>query len=212
LVLRVSELPSTIGRMEDEACPLERHMELLVESRAVLRVGLLTARLVTIEFAHPWVVQSFKLLRQGREKLEPFNRSIDKSRKEAAAAVEAPAESAEEPVPSRRTKLTSISQDEQEEPGPSKEVMETPKRKRKLTTSSLDDQLEPEATGTPSELTETPKRRKKVTSDSPDDQPELLEEGGTSKDQPEVPRRKRKTSNNSQTHQLAKTVDSLGEE
>ena len=181
--------------MEDESCTLERHMTLLLESKAVLRVGLLTARLVTMEFAHPWVVQSFKLLRQGREKLEPFNRNIDKSRMEAAAAAEAPAESAEEPGSSTRSKLTSISQDEQsEEPGPSKEVMGTPKRKRKLTTSSLDDQIEPEAAGTPSKLTETPKRRKKVTSDSPDTQPELMEESGTSKDQPEVPRRKRKNS------------------
>ena len=87
--------------------------------KAALRVGLLTARLVTMEFAHPWVVQSFKLLRHGREKLEPFNRSIDRSRKEAAAAAEAPAESAEEPGSLTRSKLTSISQDEQsEEPGP----------------------------------------------------------------------------------------------
>ena len=94
-------------------------MELLLESKAVLRVGLLTARLVTMEFAHPWVVQSFKLLRQGRDKLEPLNRSIDKSPKEAAAAAEAPAESAEEPGSLTRSKLTSISQDEQsEEPGP----------------------------------------------------------------------------------------------
>ena len=72
--------------------------------------------------------------------------------------------------------------------------MGTPKRKRKLTSSSLDDQLEQETAGTPNELTGTPKRRKKVTSDSPDNQPELMEEGGTSKDQPEVPRRKRKNS------------------
>ena len=59
----VSELPHLVvgGRsLEDgESCRLERHMTLLTENQVVLRTGLLAARYVGFEFAHPWVVQSF---------------------------------------------------------------------------------------------------------------------------------------------------------
>lgn len=70
----VSDLPAAVGRLENERCTLQRHIELLAQSQLIVRVGLVAARYVAMQHTLPWVVQSFKLLRNGKEKLEPFNR------------------------------------------------------------------------------------------------------------------------------------------
>ena len=61
-----SELPQAIGQ-------LERHINLLVKSQTLVRVGVVAVRFVCIQHSTPWVVQSFRLLRSGKEKLEPFD-------------------------------------------------------------------------------------------------------------------------------------------
>ena len=70
----VSELAAAVGRLAHEKCTLQRHMELMIEGQLVLRVGVVAARYVAMQHALAWVVQSFKLSRNGREKLEPFSR------------------------------------------------------------------------------------------------------------------------------------------
>jgi hypothetical protein len=67
----VSDLPYEVGILQS-SCSLERHMNLLTESKLVLRVGVVAARFVSFEHINPWLVQSFRLTREGKEKLEPF--------------------------------------------------------------------------------------------------------------------------------------------
>ena len=71
----VSDLPDVVGRLIDEPCTLERHMQLLTEGQLIFRVGVVAARYVAMQYCLAWVVQTFKLSRNGREKLEPFNRA-----------------------------------------------------------------------------------------------------------------------------------------
>lgn len=68
----VSDLPQEVGELQS-SCTLERHMNLLIESKIVLRVGVVAARLVSFDHVYPWLVQSFRLSRKGKEKLDPLN-------------------------------------------------------------------------------------------------------------------------------------------
>lgn len=68
-----SELPFIVGKLNDLSCSLEQHTALLTESQVVLKVGVVAQRYVSIQHIDPWVVKSFRLLRSGKEKLEPFN-------------------------------------------------------------------------------------------------------------------------------------------
>lgn len=69
-----SELPQAIGQLKYPlSCSLERHINLLVKSQTLVRVGVVAVRFVCIQHSTPWVVQSFRLLRSGKEKLEPFD-------------------------------------------------------------------------------------------------------------------------------------------
>lgn len=69
----VSELPHVVGSLSDPACSLEQHVSFLVDSRVVQKVGVVAQRFVAIQYIDPWVIKSFRLLRSGKEKLEPFN-------------------------------------------------------------------------------------------------------------------------------------------
>lgn len=71
--ITISDLPSIVGKLNDPNCSLEQHMAMLTESQVVLRVGVVSQRYVSIQHVDPWVVKSFRLLRSGKEKLEPFN-------------------------------------------------------------------------------------------------------------------------------------------
>ena len=77
----VSDLPQTVGELKS-SCTLERHMNLLTESKIVLRVGVVAARLVSFDHAHPWLVHSFRLSRKGKEKLDPFNAAFAECQEE----------------------------------------------------------------------------------------------------------------------------------
>lgn len=102
----VSDLAVTAGRLQDTACTLERHMQLLVEDQLVLRVGVVAPRYVAMQHALPWVVQSFKLSRNGREKLEPFNRAKQQKLDQISADSQSvPSESAQ-PEPAESTNET----------------------------------------------------------------------------------------------------------
>ena len=68
-----SELPQVVGLLNDQSCALEKHISLLIESQTVLRVGVVAQRYVYVQHIDPWVVKSFRLLRSGKDKLEPFN-------------------------------------------------------------------------------------------------------------------------------------------
>ena len=48
-------------------------MNFLTGCRIVLRVGVVAARFVSFDHVHPWLTQSFRLTRKGKEKLEPYN-------------------------------------------------------------------------------------------------------------------------------------------
>ena len=102
----VSDLAVTAGRLQDTACTLERHMQLLVEDQLVLRVGVVAPRYVAMQHALPWVVQSFKLSRNGREKLEPFNTAKQQKLDQISADSQSvPSESAQ-PEPAESTNET----------------------------------------------------------------------------------------------------------
>jgi len=68
-----SELPHIVGDLDDPSFTLEQHMSLLTESQIVQKVGVVAQRFVSIFHIDPWVIKSFRLLRSGKEKLEPFN-------------------------------------------------------------------------------------------------------------------------------------------
>lgn len=68
----VSDLPHKVGYLQG-SCTLKRHMNLLVECKLALRVGVVGARFVSFHHINPWLIQSFRLTRKGREKLEPYN-------------------------------------------------------------------------------------------------------------------------------------------
>lgn len=68
----VSDLPQLVGELQS-SCSLEHHMNFLTGCRIVLRVGVVAARFVSFDHVHPWLTQSFRLTRKGKEKLEPYN-------------------------------------------------------------------------------------------------------------------------------------------
>ncbi|XP_045025411.1 general transcription factor 3C polypeptide 1 isoform X2 [Daphnia magna] len=69
----VSELPYIVGSLSDSSCTLDQHISFMVDSRVIQKVGVVAQRFVAIQHIDPWVIKSFRLLRSGKEKLEPFN-------------------------------------------------------------------------------------------------------------------------------------------
>ena len=69
----VSELPHIVGDLDDPSFTLEKHMSLLTESQVVQIVGVVAQRFVSIYHIDPWVIKSFRLMRSGKDKLDPFN-------------------------------------------------------------------------------------------------------------------------------------------
>lgn len=83
----VSELPHTVGDLDDPSFTLEKHMSLLTESQVVQIVGVVAQRFVSIYHIDPWVIKSFRLMRSGKDKLDPFNNehTISKNDEETSA-------------------------------------------------------------------------------------------------------------------------------
>ena len=147
----------------------------------MLRTGLLAARYVAMQHAHPWVVQSFKLLRTGREKLEPFNKSVAGVKLEqlpAFSATKAAANLSDE---------KSVGDAAAADGGTSPAFKENQERTGPLFEAPVDDPDVGQRLATTSMAVEDPA-------------PAEGAEGG---------RRKRKASALSQSQQLARTVDSL---
>ena len=71
----VSDLPQAVGKLTDPSFSLEQHISLLTQAQALIRVGVVAPRYVSAQYINPWVVQSFRLLRSGKDKLEPFSRT-----------------------------------------------------------------------------------------------------------------------------------------
>ena len=71
-----TDLPHIFNHSDDPSVTLEQHISLLTESKTIMRVGVVAARYVFIKHIDPWVIKSFRLLRSGREKLEPFNSAV----------------------------------------------------------------------------------------------------------------------------------------
>ena len=83
----VSELPHIVGDLDDPSFTLEKHMSLLTESQVVQIVGVVAQRFVSIYHIDPWVIKSFRLMRSGKDKLDPFNNehTISKNDQETSA-------------------------------------------------------------------------------------------------------------------------------
>jgi hypothetical protein len=82
-----SELPHIVGDLDDPSFTLEKHMSLLTESQVVQIVGVVAQRFVSIYHIDPWVIKSFRLMRSGKDKLDPFNNehTISKNDEETSA-------------------------------------------------------------------------------------------------------------------------------
>lgn len=71
----ITELPRAIGELICTNFTLEQHIRILTDCKAIINVGVVTGRYVLSQFISPWVIQSFRLLRSGKEKLVPFDGS-----------------------------------------------------------------------------------------------------------------------------------------
>lgn len=84
----VSDFPQAIGNLSCTTFTLEQHIQILLNCRAVIKVGVLASRYVVSQFITPWVIQSFRLLRSGKEKLVPFDANkVSKQSEEGASEV-----------------------------------------------------------------------------------------------------------------------------
>ncbi|EFX77102.1 hypothetical protein DAPPUDRAFT_321692 [Daphnia pulex] len=108
-----SELPHIVGDLDDPSFTLEQHMSLLTQSQIVQKVGVVAQRFVSIYHIDPWVIKSFRLLRSGKEKLEPFNddyipsrKNDEKSQPEEIQMVETAPETKQDPDESQRQSQT----------------------------------------------------------------------------------------------------------
>jgi hypothetical protein len=97
-------------------------MSLLTESQIVQKVGVVAQRFVSVYHIDPWVIKSFRLLRSGKEKLEPFNddhivsrRNDEKSQPEEIQMVETTPKTKQNPdesQPQSQTEETEVDQSE----------------------------------------------------------------------------------------------------
>ena len=71
----INDLPQAIGNLSCASFTLEQHIKVLLDCKAIIKAGVLASRYVVSQFISPWVIQSFRLLRSGKEKLVPFEES-----------------------------------------------------------------------------------------------------------------------------------------
>lgn len=120
------DLPHVVaGQLSDSSCSLHRHIQMLMRSTALVRVGVVAARYVSAQYVVPWVVQSFRLLRSGKDKVEPFNVANAAASGDAQPPVEPENVDADEQLKEQTAQSSAVA------PPPDAEEIQEGRRKRR---------------------------------------------------------------------------------